>query len=169
VKREYAKTAGIEEQKSPEPKDIYEIATGQQTGNKEAALKAFQHMAEAIGDAAANVSTLIDGLVVFGGGIAGAQDIFLPRLIDEMNSNFKALDGSEFPRMAVKAFNYENVEEKKQFLAGSTKQIKVPFSDKIINYDPLMRIGVGTSKIGTSEAISIGAYAFALNQIDQKV
>ena len=35
-------------------------------------------------------------------------------------------------------------------------------------YDPLRRIGVGISRLGTSEAVAIGAYAFALRKLDAK-
>lgn len=166
VKREYARESGIDDA-SFEPKDIYEIAIGKRNGNKDAALKAFNHMAKAIGDAAANVATLIDGLVVFGGGISGAKDLFLKTLVDEMNGHFDKLDGSKMPRMAVKAFNLDDERELSAFLEGQKKEIQVPMTHKKVSYDPLGRIGVGVSKIGTSEAISIGAYAFALQQLDK--
>jgi len=166
VKREYAKEAGLEDS-ILEPKDIYDIAIGNREGNKKAALKAFNHMARAIGDAAANVATLIDGLVVFGGGISGAKDLFLNALVDEMNGNYDNIDGSKLHRMAVKAFNLDNKNELSEFIKGNKKEIDVPLTDKKIQYDPLARIGVGISKIGTSEAISIGAYAFALQQLNK--
>ena len=60
----------------------------------------------------------------------------------------------------------ENKDELNRFLLGSTKEISVYGTDKTIKYDSEMRIGVGISKIGTSKAISIGAYAFALNFLD---
>lgn len=40
-------------------------------------------------------------------------------------------------------------------------------SDKEVVYDPQKRIGVAISKLGASKAIAMGAYAFALNQIDK--
>ncbi len=168
VKREYAKESGLRTENAPEPKDIYDIATGNKSGNQIAANKAFQHMAEAIGDAAANVATLVDGLIVFGGGISGAKNLFMEKLVAEMNSHYTAFDGEKFPRMAVKAFNLEDSDDEEQFLTGSVREIPVPLTDKKISYDPLMRIGIGVSAIGTSEAISIGAYAFALQQLDQE-
>jgi len=36
-----------------------------------------------------------------------------------------------------------------------------------VKYDPLLRVGVGVSRLGTSEAVAIGAYAFALRKLDQ--
>jgi predicted NBD/HSP70 family sugar kinase len=34
--------------------------------------------------------------------------------------------------------------------------------------DPLQRIGVGISRLGTSKAVAVGAYAFALSALDGK-
>ena len=42
----------------------------------------------------------------------------------------------------------------------------MPGSRKKVQYDPLQRIGVGMSRLGTSEAVAIGAYAFALRKLD---
>jgi hypothetical protein len=36
---------------------------------------------------------------------------------------------------------------------------------KTISYDPLPRLAIATSSRGASESISLGAYAFALQQI----
>jgi hypothetical protein len=44
--------------------------------------------------------------------------------------------------------------------------MKVYGSDRTVDYDPMKRIGVVISKLGASKAISVGAYAFALTQLD---
>jgi glucokinase len=36
-----------------------------------------------------------------------------------------------------------------------------------MKYDPMARTGVGMSRLGTSEAVAIGAYAFALHKLDK--
>jgi glucokinase len=36
-----------------------------------------------------------------------------------------------------------------------------------VKHDPSPRIGVGLSRLGTSEAVAIGACAFALRKLDQ--
>lgn len=167
VRKFYAQAADINASESPSPRDIYEIAAGNLQGNKSAAVKAYEMMAEAAGDALASALTLIDGLAVIGGGISGAYPVFLPRLVEEMNSIYQLQDGSMNPRLGVKAFNLEDQSELEVFLRGDKKTITVPGSDKQITYDPLQRIGVGISKLGTSKAVSIGAYAYALNQIDR--
>jgi glucokinase len=168
VRRVYSREAGIEFDRAPSPKDIYEIGAGKKTGNAAAAVKAFQEMGEAVGDAIANAITLIDGLVVIGGGLAGASDIFLPSVVKEMNGNFTKPDGSLLRRLVANVYNLEDKVALEHFLRGSTKEIGVYGTKKKIKYDPEMRIGVGISKIGTSKAIALGAYAFALNSLDSR-
>ena len=84
-----------------------------------------------------------------------------------MNSTLATYDGGEVHRIVQKVFNLESPEERKLFAAGATKTINVPGSERAISYDPLQRIGIGISTLGTSRAVSIGAYAFALNKIDE--
>jgi glucokinase len=42
----------------------------------------------------------------------------------------------------------------------------VPGSGRKVAYDPLKRVGVGLSRLGTSRAVALGAYAFALAELD---
>ena len=44
----------------------------------------------------------------------------------------------------------------------------IPGTDIQVIYDPMKRLGVVFSEIGASKAISAGAYAFALSQLDSK-
>jgi glucokinase len=44
--------------------------------------------------------------------------------------------------------------------------IKVPFSNQKVWYDPTKCVGVGITKLGTSSAVAIGAYAFAMEQLN---
>jgi len=167
VKGSYAKNAGIDVNNSPEPKDIYEIALGKKQGAKNAAIEAFRELGEVVGDALANATTLIDGLVVIGGGLAGAYKLFLPAVIGEMNSFMETYEGERVNRMESKAFNLEDINEKAAFIKGEVKEIIVPVTGEKILYDPLKRVGVGMTRLGTSRAVSVGAYAFALNELDQ--
>ena len=167
LKKAYAREAGIEINDSPEPKEIYEICIGKRGGNKSAAMNAFAQMAEAVGEAIATAVTLIDGLVVIGGGLSGASSVFLQRVVDEMNGSFVKPDGTRFRRLVANVYNLEDEKALKKFLKGSTKEIPVYGSGRRVVYDPEARLGVGISKIGTSRAISLGAYAFALMSLDK--
>lgn len=166
VQRIYSKLSDIPFEEAPTPKDIYEIGIGKKAGNKEASLEGYRQLGESVGDSLSQAITLLDGLIVIGGGIAGASDLFLPALISEMNGSYESPAGIEFPRLALKAYNLEDTNQLKQFLQGDKTEVTVPFSERKIVYDPKKRTGIGISKLGTSKAVSIGAYAFALQKLD---
>lgn len=163
VQRVYARESG--DHSGLSPKDIYEIGMGLKPGNRIAALKAFEELAIVAGDTFANAITLVDGLVVLGGGLSRAYPLFLPRLVTEMNAAFQTIKGTPLPRMEIQAFNLEDARELELFLTGDTREIRIPFTEKPMKYDPLKRIGVGFRRLGTSQAVSIGAYAFALGKL----
>jgi len=165
IKRVYAENCGLDETEVPEPYDIYQIGMGLLKGNRDAAIEAFRQLGVVLGDAISHVLTLTDGIAVIGGGIAGAKELILPSLLNEMRGNFISYSGKTYPRLAQKVFNLENQEELKLFINGDTKEINVLGSDKSYQYDSMKRVGVGFSKFGTSKAIALGAYHFAINRI----
>ena len=167
VRRVYANQSGTPFDQVPEPKELFEIANGNMVGNQAAAREAFRCLGESAGDAVANAITLIDGITVIGGGISNAWPLFLPALVDELNSTFTNPAGNKFRRLIPAAFNLEDTVQLETFLKGETRTIKVPGSDRSLAYDPLLRVGVGMSRLGTSQAIAIGAYAFALQKLGQ--
>ncbi len=166
VKRAYAELAGVPLAEAPEPQAICEIAEGRAAGHREAAQEAFRRLGEVAGDAIALATSLVDGLVVVGGGIAGAHRHFLPALVAEMNGTYAAPGGGRFRRLVPRAFNLEDPEQRAAFLRGEAKQVRVPGGGgRTVTFDALQRVGVGVSRLGTSEAIAIGAYAFALSKL----
>jgi glucokinase len=168
VRRVYAEQAGITFDEAPEPKIIFDIGTGKQPGDKAAAREAFRRLGEVAGDAMAQALTLIDGLAVIGGGIAAAWPLFLPALVDELNSTYTGPGGNKFRRLASVACNLEDPAQRKTFLTGDSREIPVPGSARKVRYDPTRRIGVGITRLGTSKAIALGACAFALKQLDRR-
>jgi len=147
---------------------IYEIAEGRAEGDRGAAEEAFRRMGEVAGDAIAQAITLLDGLVVIGGGIAGAHRQFLPALVAEMNGTYLAPNGERFRRLIPRAFNLEDPMQLEEFLKGETRKLSIPGSARTVQFDGLPRTGVGISRLGTSEATAIGAYAFALRRLDER-
>lgn len=168
VRRVFAEKAGLPFKQAPEPKVIFDIGQGTRPGNQEAALEAFRLLGETVGDAMAQGLVLIDGLAVIGGGISGSWPLFLPALVDELNSNYTAPNGNNFRRLGQVAFNLQDEGQRKRFLKGETREITVPGTKRKLKYDPLARIGVGISRLGTSEAVAIGACAFALRKLDER-
>lgn len=165
IKRVYAQESGTNDP-DLQPKDICDIAEGKRPGNPEAARRAFEEFGEVAGDAIATAAQLTDGLIVIGGGLTGARKYFMPALLKEMRSTLRSLGGSETNRVQMKVFDLDVPEEFDAFARGEARRIKVYGSDREVVYDPMKRIGVTISKIGASSAISIGAYSFALAQID---
>jgi glucokinase len=168
VQRVYAEQAGMPRAAAPEPKVIFEIARGKQPGDRAAATEAFRRLGEVTGDAVAQALTLVDGLAVIGGGVSASWPLFLPALVAELNGDYIGPEGIRFRRLASMAFNLEDEDQRAQFLAGNRREIAVPGSRRTVRYDPVRRVGVGISRLGTSTAVAIGAYAFALNQLDQR-
>ena len=165
LRRSYAREAGIPFEESPEPRYIFEIGIGLRPGDMSAAVEAFRRMGEVAGDAIAGALTLVDGLAVIGGGISAAGQLFLPHLVAELNGTYRTFDGTRFPRLASKAFNLEDANQLKVFLAGDTRIIHTPESKRPVVYDVQRRVGVGLSRLGTSEAVAVGAYAYALQKL----
>jgi len=168
VRRTYAEIAGLPFDQSPDPKIIEAIALGKEKGNRAAAVEAYRRLGEVAGDAMGNALTLIDGLAVIGGGVSKGYRLFLPALVAELNSNYTGPGGQQFRRLSSQAFNLEDAAQLKKFLKGKTREITVPGTNNKVQYDSLQRLGVGMSRLGTSEAVAIGACAFALRQLDQK-
>lgn len=167
VKRVYAEVSGNYSH-NLEPKDICEIADGKAEGNKEAAIKAFAEFGEAAGDSMAIAAQLIDGIIVIGGGITAARHHIMPSLLNELRGSFATLGGDNVKRVQMEVFNLDDPEEFARFAKGNKRTLKVRNSNIEVEYDDMKRIGVTISKLGASQAISAGAYAFALSQLDAK-
>ena len=164
VRRVYAREAGIAFDEAPKPYNIFKIAQGEEEGNKEAALKAWDELSTVLADVIGNGLRVTDGLVVIGGGLSGAWPVFMPMLIKKIKEPYND-NGNVIPRMETEAFNLEDVNDCLRFAEKTGKLIKVPFSDQQVWYDASKRVGIGVTKLGTSSAVAIGAYAFAMNQM----
>jgi glucokinase len=167
VIRNYLAMAGRQGEEGLTPRDIYDIASGNRTGDREAALRSFERMGTHLGDVVANLISLTDGLVVIGGGIAGADRYFMPAVMEELNNRFDFRMHDPIPRVIQKVFNLNEKEGRKGLVDLTGTYIDLPGSDRKVYYDPLPKVGIGTSRIGASRAIFIGAYAYALHQLDR--
>lgn len=166
IKRVYARESGTPEGSCLGPREIAEIAGGKREGDQRAALIAYEELAIVAGDTLANALTLFDGLVVLGGGLSKSHKIYLQKLVDEMNAAYTTVAGETLDRMEVRAVNLEDPAGLELFLKDESHYIRVPFSDDKVLYDPSRYIGVGVSRLGTSEAVSVGAYAYALSMLN---
>jgi len=168
VRRVYAQQAGLAFAQAPDPKTILQIGLGRAPGHQEAAREAYRQLGVVVGAALAEALTLVDGLAVIGGGVSGAWPLFAPALMAEFQCAFVKPEGGQRPRLGPAVFNLEEPAELAQFLKGETREITILGSQRKLQYDPLQRVGIGLSRLGTSEAVSIGAYAYALKRLDAK-
>ena len=166
LKRLFSERTGIPFEKSPDPYSIFKIGMGKKEGPREAAIAAWHDFGEILADGIANALTLIDGIAVIGGGLSGAHPLFLPTVVDNLNRHFTKPGGGKVPRMEVVAYNLEDPDGLKEFIRRDEKMIKVPFSDQVVPYLPEKKVGVGVTRLGTSRAVAIGAFAFAAKRLD---
>ncbi len=169
VRRTYAQQAGFPVGEAPSPQVIEQIALGEAAGDQEAAIESYRRLGEVVGDAMCQALTLVDGLAVIGGNISKGHRLFMPALMAELNQPCYVPNGTEslqLRRLTSVAFNLEDAKQLETFLKGEIREITVPNSKTKVTYDPLQRIGVGLSRLGTSEAVATGAYAFALQRLD---
>lgn len=163
VKRVYRELT--EDSRELEPKDIFDIAEGKLEGDAEAAKRAFETLGRVAGDAMATAVTLMDGIIVIGGGLAAASKYFMPALLSEMRSRIRTMSGDELNRVQMNVYNLDDNTEFKKFASGSSTKIKVYGTDKEVVYDPEKRVGITISDIGASNAVSLGAYLYAIDNI----
>ncbi|MCB9002171.1 MAG: ROK family protein [Bacteroidales bacterium] len=168
VQRVYHKHSKRDEKQLLSPKEISEIIDGSRDGDLDAARLAFQTLGTVVGDALANVVTLTDSVVVIGGGLSKSYKYFAPAMFSQLNGKISNLKGEKIDRLELKVFDLENTEQRLLFTKGELRKVKVPFSEAVVDYDSLKRVGVGLSRLGTSYAVAVGAYAFALNKLNAK-
>ncbi len=165
VRRMYAEQIAMDPAQAPQPNEIFDIATGKKEGIQPAALETYFRYGEALGDAIAHILTLIDGVVVIGGGVSGAYSLFSRTMLDELNGFYNTLNGTRIKRLVQKVYNLENEWDTKQFLNSGEVLVDVPNRSKKILYNKVKKTPIGLSKLGTSNAISKGAYYFAIQQL----
>ena len=168
LRRIYAEQIAIDPDQSPSPKEIYQIARGEKEGVQPAAIESYLRYGSALGDAIANILTIIDGAVVIGGGISNAYPLFKRTMMDELNGHFDLLNGQRSSRLVQKVFDIEDDWSAKKFFEPSIKEVEIPGSDVRVPYQDEKRIPVGVSKIGAEKAISLGAYFFAKEALSGK-
>lgn len=164
VYREYAKEDARE---NLTPKDIFDIAEGIAEGNVNAARQAFSQLGKAAADAIVHALDIIDGLVVIGGGLSGAAKYIVPAMKEQMRSSLSTFGGDRFPCLQSEVYDLNATEELAEFLRDDSTLVQVPGAERSVRYRNSRKTGIAVSSIGTSTAIALGAYAFALNNLNK--
>lgn len=166
LKRMYAEQIAIDPAGAPDPQEIFEIATGKREGVREAAVESFLRYGEVVGDAVASMLTLVDGLVVIGGGVSGAYPVFSRSMLDELNGFFTNLNGTKLHRLVHKVYDLEDDYQQKRFMESTSEQVQIPGTGETVLYQREKKTGIGLSRLGANQAVSIGAYYYALDQLN---
>ncbi|MBX2966589.1 MAG: ROK family protein [Cyclobacteriaceae bacterium] len=169
IQRVYAEYANIPFDAQLMPRDIYEIATGRGAGNVQAAQESFLQFGKALGASIVNVLTLIDGVVVIGGGLSKNWDVFAPAMFNEVNRQIEDFKGTAHSRLSFKVYNLEDPTVFDEFAKGNPESIVVPRSGETIQYDSMQRTGIALCNIDSSFATSLGAYALALEKLQNNL
>lgn len=149
------------------PKDIFDIAEGTKKGNKEAAIESFSKFGEVAGDAIAHLLTFTDGIVVLGGGIMGAVKYIMPSIMKEFKSNLTTFSGDVISRLQMDVIDPDDESQFEKFVTDKSTQLPIPNTNKTIAYNSSKKTVIMKTSLGTSRAVSLGAYAYALYMLDK--
>jgi glucokinase len=166
VRSGYAAAAGIAPDQAPDPRTIAAIASGTADGNQRAAIEAYERLGRVAGDAIAQALALCDGLVVLGGGITGAAALFRPALLGELNSTLDAWSGP-VDRLSSRVLDLDDPAGLAALVTSPARQLTIPGTTQTVAYSPHKLTGIATTRLGTSAAMALGAYAFALDKLDR--
>lgn len=149
------------------PKEIYEIAEGKREGNREAAIKSFAKLGECAGYTLSSVMNIVDGIVVIGGGLIGAEKYILPSLINELRSRVIMNENEEIPCIQPYVYNWNHASEREAFIASSCDSTIIPGTNINVPYESKKQTAIVCSHADTSVSIMQGAYALALSKLDE--
>lgn len=174
VLREYERLSGFSA-KTLCPEDIFKIAEGRQSGDRAAAIRSFELLGEVAADSIAYMLSVVDGLVVLGGGLMGAQRYIVPAMMKELRSSLSTFSGGSFKRLEMEVFDLTDAGDSSEFYRNRSESDVVwdgrmkTLDQSPIQYDKSKQAGIIVSSLGTNRAISIGAYNYALHMLDHSV
>lgn len=149
------------------PKNIFDIAEGKLNGDPEAAKASFSELGAVAAEAVIHALDIIDGLVVIGGGLSGAAKYIVPAMVANMSRTRSTFSGDEIPCLQMDVFDLTDPVGMETFLRDDSTMVPVPGMPQTVRYNSGKKTGVGISHIGTGRAVALGAYAFALSEIDK--
>jgi glucokinase len=154
----YAASASDPEAAARTPQEIARIASGELEGDAAAARDAYTQLGRALGDAVANLVTVLDGVVVIGGGLSQAHPFFMPSLLQVVGGSFSD-QPSATRRLVQCVYNLESKAEAAAFFAPVQPNAEGKRSPR----QP--RSAIAVSRMGANVAVARGAYALALQAL----
>ncbi len=164
IVRVYGELVG-EEDDELTPNDIFYIAEGTKKGNQQAAQASFTQFGEVAGDVIAHLLTFADGIVVLGGGIMGASKYIMPALMQEMQSQLSTFSGAHFSRLQMQLVDADDDLLFEKSATEKPLKIAIPNTHRTVDYNPIKKTFIMKTRLGTSKAVALGAYAYALHSL----
>ena len=134
------------------PKAIFDIAEGKLAGNADAARSAFERLGVAAAEAVIH---------------ALAAKYIVPAMVGAMGKNRLMLTGTSIPCLQMQVEDLTTPEGMQAFLEDRSSLVRVPGTGREVRYLSEKKTGVAVSRIGTGRAVALGAYAYALSEIDR--
>ena len=106
-------------------------------------------------------------VVVIGGGLSGASKYIVPAMVRTMGKNRLTLSGNSVPSLQMQVSDLTSPEGMQAFLEDHSTLVRVPGTGREVRYRSEKKTGVAVSRIGTGRAVALGAYAYALSEIDR--
>ena len=87
-------------------------------------------------------------------------------MMKEMQRQIHTFAEASFPCLQMEVFNLTEEEGRKNFLKEKNTIVNIPFSKKQVIYANHKKVGIAVSSLGTNKAVALGAYTFALSQLE---
>ncbi len=156
IRKFFAEYAQIPIHEAPMPADISRLAEFGSEDQQAWARQAWHSFGTSLGDVMADVMALLDTSIVIGGGLSGAYPWFAPAALTRLRSRSQARTVCDL----------ETIDGWNGFVDSPRTTVAVPGGSREVSYASRPALGVGRTRMGTSQAIWLGAYAMALDTLD---
>ena len=155
IRRLYADNAGISAIEAPMPAEIAALANNGDGRQQVAARMAWDKFGTVLGDVLADAMAMLDVSAVIGGGLSGAYPLFISAALRRIKER----------GLVQKVIDLEINSERLQLYGDRPDMVRFAHEDEGIPYYSRPTLGIGRTRLGTSEAVWLGAYAVALDQM----
>ena len=83
-----------------------------------------------------------------------------------MEGTRSTVSGAVIPRLQMRVFDLTDADGMKGFLQDDSVLVRVPGSGREVRYRSGKKTGITVTRLGTSRAVALGAYAYALSELD---
>lgn len=85
----------------------------------------------------------------------------------EFKSNLTTFSGDVISRLQMDVIDPDDESQFEKFVTDKSTQLPIPNTNKTIAYNSSKKTVIMKTSLGTSRAVSLGAYAYALYMLDK--